>query len=141
MLGENLTLEWGYTITGDKLDEFLLTRRENSEFEEIAKYRSDGLVNVFNRRFALAKNATPAFMLIKAQWGDETKYCCKVFTHTGEKDKRCVELTILGKSLLVVSSVKELCTTLFLSSQVYVWVPANCWGNQPSKCVAMQLAA
>jgi len=43
----------------------------------------------------LAKNATPALLLIKAEASDERKYCCKVVTKQTIKQK-CIKLEIIG---------------------------------------------
>ena len=110
VLGENVTLEWAYSLTlaaGDKFDYFVMRRREDSldDYGEILKYGSDGKENVYDDykgRFALAKNATPALLLTNAKASDERKYCCKVVTTNTVKQK-CVNLKIIGKCLSLLS--------------------------------------
>ena len=103
MLGDIVTFEWGFNITsGDKLNQFVLGRKD-SDFNEVIMYQSSGKLLTYDNRFKLEKNATPDFMIIPAKAEDETKYCLKVYTDLGEIGEKCVELKILGKCLHVFS--------------------------------------
>ena len=85
----------------DSFDYFVIRRFQPSmgDYDDIVKYGTDGKEIVYNRykgRFALAKNATPELLLIKAEESDEEKYCCKVYS-TKYSVQKCVTLKILGK--------------------------------------------
>ena len=96
--GENVTLEWRFKEK--PFVYFQLSRLEKTRHKNIILYNWDGGETVYQKyrgQFALAKNGTPAFMLIEAEEGDETEYCCEVSTKV-DNDDRCVQLKILGKS-------------------------------------------
>lgn len=113
--GQQVVLQWGYNLTlapGDAFDRFVIRRwnSTNGDFDGIVKYESDGKETVFpdhKGRFSLAKNATPALLLIKAKQSDERKYCCKVSTKNTPGKQKCTKLIMLGKSYVTVYYVHK----------------------------------
>ncbi|XP_068686511.1 neural cell adhesion molecule 1-like isoform X2 [Montipora foliosa] len=80
-------------------DYFVIRRFQPSkgDYDDIVKYGRNGQEIVYERykgRFALAENATPELLLIKAEESDERKYCCKVYSQKDNVQK-CVTLKIL----------------------------------------------
>lgn len=104
MLGENVSLEWNFTLTGnDKIFDFKLEKWKGFNLKDIVTYQPNGVVRVsaeFKGKFGMATNVThPAFILIKSETIDEARYCCKVSTKDGHEGRRCTNLQILGKLL------------------------------------------
>ena len=103
MLGENVTLEWNFTLTGnDQIYDFKL---KDSNQKYIVTYQPgiDRPVRVnikYRGKFGLAESVThPAFVLVNAEETDEAKYCCIVSTTEGYDNESCINLRILGKAL------------------------------------------
>ncbi|XP_068733670.1 neural cell adhesion molecule 1-like isoform X1 [Montipora capricornis] len=100
--GEKITLEWKYVMNlkaNHSFDYFVIRRFQPSkgDYDDIVKYGRNGQEIVYERykgRFALAENATPELLLIKAEESDERKYCCKVYSQKDNVQK-CVTLKIL----------------------------------------------
>ena len=103
VLGKNITLEWGFNLNLGEHNDFVhcaLKRRDNGVLQDIAQYGRVGAGFVYlnyRGKFVLAKNRTPALMLITAEERDETEYCCEVNTQAGPEEK-CVHLKILGNA-------------------------------------------
>lgn len=105
ILGENVTLEWNFTLVSanERLDYFSLLRNGY----DMITYRHDAgdvTYEPFIGSVGMAKNGTPAFMLINLKWSDDrTNFCFKVGT-TSTKAKAkgriymdCVALKVLGE--------------------------------------------
>ena len=43
--------------------------------------------------------------------------------------ERAVRVQVLAEDIVLCSWVRHFTLTVPLSTQVYKWVPANCWGN------------
>jgi len=102
VLGENVSLEWNLTLTGnDKIFDFRLEKWKGFNSKDIVTYQPNGEVRVsaeFKGKFGMATNVThPAFILVNAETNDEARYCCKVSTKDGYDDRQCTNLQILGK--------------------------------------------
>ena len=102
ILGENVTLEWNFTLTSaETFLHFLLL--ENRWKEMIIYTESNGAstYDPYKGRVTLARNGTPSFMLINLTRGnDGKKYCLKVLTKEADSAKNywdCLRLKILGK--------------------------------------------
>ncbi|KAJ7371580.1 hypothetical protein OS493_024255 [Desmophyllum pertusum] len=101
LLGENVTLEWNFTLANENLDYFSLLRN----YRDMIKYSDVGFViyKHFKGSVGMVKNGTPAFMLINLKWSDDgTNFCCKVGTKTttgseGDTYVDCVALKVLGE--------------------------------------------
>lgn len=114
VLGENVSLEWKFTLTGnDSISDFRLEQWHGFDQEDIVTYRPGKKVQVhpqFEGKFGFETNAThPAFILINAKTSDEAKYCCKVSTRKAYGGRSCTNLQILGKAV----QMKELVYTYY----------------------------
>lgn len=130
MLGENVFLEWNFTLKGnDKVFEFKLQQLKNSNQKDIVRYQPGGNVRVssdFKGKFDMVKFAThPAYVLFDAETSDEAKYCCEVSTKDGYDNKSCIYLKILGKFfstvyLLQIYVSKTLLSEYFVLKKIIV---------------------
>lgn len=103
ILGENLTLEWKFSLANENFDYFLLLRSG----DDMIKYSNDGSVVIYSAFIGLvgmATNGTPAFTLLNLQLNDDkATFCFKVGTKSTEASpgniyKDCVTLKVLGKT-------------------------------------------
>jgi len=104
VLGENVSLEWNFTLTGnDRIFDFRLEKWKGFNQKDIVTYQPNGVVRVsaeFKGKFGMTTNVShPAFILVNAEISDEARYCCKVSTKDGYDDRQCTNLQILGKPL------------------------------------------
>ena len=101
ILGENVTLEWNFTLANETLDYFALFRN----YRDMIKYNDVGVViyKPFKGIVGMVKNGIPAFVLINLKWSDNgTNFCCKVGTKSTKGSKGnivwdCVVLKLLGE--------------------------------------------
>ena len=100
ILGENVTLEWNYTLSStEKLDYFLLLE---GGYDMIIFTESNGasIYDSYRGRVILARNGTPSFTLINLKMSNDGKqYCLKVSTKesVAKINFDCTLLKILGK--------------------------------------------
>ena len=105
ILGENLTLEWQFSLVSadENFDYFALFRNG----DDMIKYSNDGSLVIYSDFIGLvgmARNGTPAFTLLNLQLNDENaQFCCKVGTKRtrashGNLHRDCVTLKLLGQT-------------------------------------------
>lgn len=131
ILGENLTLEWKFSLANENFDYFLLLRSG----DDMIKYSNDGSVIIYSDFIGLvgmATNGTPAFTLLNLQLiDDKAKFCCKVGTKStgasgGNVHKDCVTL-----KLLVRPSITAISGNITLNESDDVILSCNATGTPP----------